>query len=338
MKRFLSLEDLEGGEIRELLERAGRMREGPVGQPLAGRVLGLLMLDPSVRTLASFQSGMSRLGGSSFVIQPGRGSWGMEWRSDQVMDGEAAEHLREALPVLESYADALGIRSFPPGVSLEEDLTDPVLNLAAKLCAKPLINLESAIDHPCQALGDWKTLDDEAIPEEGGRFVLSWASHPRPLPLAVPSAVLCMAARRGMDVTVLRPDGYQLPDALMQKARAAAAGSGGSVRETDQRDEAMEGARVLYAKSWQAPSAYGNREGEAALRTEFTSSGAWTVDENWFDRAHADAKFMHCLPVRRNVVVADEILDGGRSRVQAQAANRLWVQMAVLVALLGSGT
>ena len=181
--------------------------------------------------------------------------------------------------------------------------------------------------HPCQNLADWKTLDDLGIPANDGKFVLSWAYHPRALPLAVPSSTLQMAAQRGMDVTVLRPEGFALPDNVMAKASAAAEASGGSVRESDDRMEAMQDAHVIYAKSWSSTTHYGDKTGDEELRRELHD---WCVDESWFDAARDDCRFMHCLPVRRGVVVRDEILDGPRSVVIQEARNRMLAQMAVL--------
>jgi N-acetylornithine carbamoyltransferase len=330
LNQFLSLSDLPRDEILELLALATRLERQPEPQALAGKILALLFFNPSLRTLASFQAGMARLGGSAFVISPGQGTWNLETRRGVVMDGVAAEHVREAIPVLASYADALGVRSFAGGVDLAEDLADSAFRAMADVCPVPFINLESAVDHPCQGLGDWKTMDDLGIPA-GGRFVLSWAWHPKALPLAVPSAALQMAALRGMEVVVLRPDGFGLPERVMAQARAAALLSGGSVRESEDREEALAGARVLYAKSWTAPSAYGDPEGEAALRAPLRH---WCVDESWFKGAAVDCRFMHCLPVRRNVVVRDEVLDGPRSVVIPEARNRMWVQMAVLHRML----
>ena len=251
--------------------------------------------------------------------------------SDEDMDGDAAEHIREAIPVLSQYVDALGVRVFAEGRDLEEDLSEPFFSTVQELCPVPLVNMESAIDHPCQALADWKTLDDLDVPRAGGKFVLSWANHPRALPLAVPSAAVRMAAMRGMDVTVLRPEGFGLPEPILDRARAAAAKSGGSVRETDNREEALEGAQVLYAKSWGAPAWYGDAEAEREVRS---SLGDWCVGEDWFAPADPSCRFLHCLPVRRNVVVRDEVLDGPRSAVIRQARNRMWAQMAVLHRML----
>jgi N-acetylornithine carbamoyltransferase len=334
VRRFLSLADLEREEIAELLDLARRLARRPEPQALAGRVLGLLFFNPSLRTLASFQSGMARLGGTSLVIQPGQGSWALEVRDGAVMDGAAAEHVREAIPVLGRYVDALGIRSFAGGTDLAADLADSAFGAMAAVAERwsvPLLNLESAADHPCQALADWKTLDDLGVPARGGRFVLSWAWHPKPLPFAVPAAALHMAALRGMDVTVLRPEGYELPAPLMARARAAAERAGGSLRETADRGEALAGAHALYAKSWGAAADYGDPAVEAERRRDLRG---WCVAESWFRPAAPGCRFLHCLPVRRNVVVEDAVLDGPRSAVVQEAGNRLWAQMAVLHRML----
>ena len=332
MKRFIDLGDFSREELLSLLELARRLERQPEPRALAGKILGLLFFNPSLRTLASFQAAMARLGGNSFVINPGHGSWLLETRSGAVMDGAAAEHVREAIPALASYCDALGIRVFAEGRDLESDLAETTFNGMAELTGKPLINLESALNHPCQALADWKTMDDLAVPR-AGRFVLSWAWHPRALPLAVPAAALHMASLRGMEVIVLRPEGFALPAPVMERARRAAASAGGSVRETSVREEALEGADILYVKEWGATECYGDAAADARLRSPLTG---WCVRNDWFARSARDCRVMHCLPVRRNSAIADEVLDGPRSAVQREAANRLTVQTAVLHELLKS--
>ncbi|MEZ4424011.1 MAG: N-acetylornithine carbamoyltransferase [Gemmatimonadota bacterium] len=335
MRHFTDLGALQPSAVEALLASASELERHPRRDDLRGRVLGLLFFNPSLRTLSSFQAGMAQLGGSSFVLAPGQGTWKLELREGVTMDGEAAEHIREAIPVLGEYCDVLGVRAFPEGCSLVLDQAEPLMGAVVRHSSVPVVNLESAMNHPCQALGDWKTLDDLEVPRAGGRFVLSWAYHPKALPLAVPSAVVRMAAMRGMDVTVLRPDGFGLPDPVMDSARALAAASGGTVRETDDREAALDGAHVLYAKSWQSPRHYGEAEAERGLRAGLRD---WCVRESWFRPARPEAVFMHCLPVRRNVVVADEILDGPRSRVVRQAGNRLHVQKAILLDLLGGSS
>ena len=331
MNDFYDLADFDPGEIEALLELANRLEQNPEPQALSGKVLALLFLSPSLRTLASFQAAMTRLGGGSFVISPTMSIHGLETRSGIVMDGVAAEHIREAVPVIASYGDAIGVRAFAERENLDSDLADTEFNALRELCSIPKINMESAINHPCQSLADWKTMDDLEIPRAGGKFVLSWAYHPRALPLAVPAATVQMAAMRGMDVTVLRPEGFELPEPIMHKARQAAATSGGSVTETDDRAEALEGAHVIYAKSWSSTKHYGNSPADTELRTGLED---WCIDEPWFATAQQDARFMHCLPVRRGVVVADRILDGPRSVVIQEARNRMYAQMAVLHQML----
>ena len=335
MKAFNDLADFSNEEIQSLLELANRLDAHPEPDALRGKVLSLLFLSPSLRTLASFQAAMTRLGGGSFVISPDMSIHGLETRPGIVMDGAAAEHIREAVPVIASYGDAIGIRAFAERKDLEHDMAEVEFNALTDLIDTPYINMESAMGHPCQNLADWKTLDDYDVPANGGKFVLSWAYHPKALPLAVPTSTLYTAARRGMDVTVLRPQGFELPAPLMQKASEAAEANGGSVTETQDRREAMEGAHVIYAKSWSSTACYGDRLGDQKLREELID---WCVDEPWFDNAQKDCRFMHCLPVRRGVVVSERVLDGPRSIVIHEARNRMLAQMAVLHQMLGAGS
>jgi N-acetylornithine carbamoyltransferase len=330
MKSFLDLADFSREEILDLLALAQSLQDHPQPRSLAGKILGLVFLNPSLRTLASFQAGMARLGGSSFVITPGQGTWQLETRDGTTMDGGAAEHIREGIPVLASYCDALGVRAFAEGKDLKADLAETLFGKIRALCDKPVINLESAMNHPCQALADWRTLDEIGVPQRA-KFVLNWVYHPKALPLAVPSAIVHMAAMRGMEVVVARPEGFALPPEVMERARAAATAAGGSLTETADRAEALAGAGVVYAKEWGSPAVYGDADADARLRAQLKD---WCVRERWFAGARPDARFMHCLPVRRNVAVADEILDGPRAVVKREAFNRLVVQMAVLHRLL----
>lgn len=328
VKPFLSLLDFDLAEVEDLLSLARKLKQEPVNDWLRGKVMGMVFMNSSLRTLASFQTGVAQMGGSSFVIQPGAGSWALETRDGGVMDGDKQEHIREAIPVLAGYADVLGIRKFAEGVDLAEDLADGFIQTAAGLCDKPFVNMESAADHPCQALADWLTLDELDVPRDG-KFVLSWAYHPKPLTYAVPRAALTMALKRGMNVTIMNPPGFDLPEPLLAEARRL-----GSIDISHDRAQAMEGAHVLYCKSWAATPAYGNQ----GLHDHMTADlRGWCVDEPWFEPARPDAKFMHCLPVRRNVKVSDAVLDGPRSVVQQEANNRLHAQKAVLANLLGVG-
>jgi N-acetylornithine carbamoyltransferase len=330
VKRFMDLADFSREQVLDLLALAQSLQDKPQPHALAGKILGLVFFNPSLRTLASFQAGMARLGGDSFVITPGQGTWQLETRLNAIMNGTASEHIREGIPVLASYCDALGVRAFADGRSLKNDMDETLFRMIDELCDKPLINMESAMNHPCQALADWRTLDELEVPQRA-KFVLSWVYHPKALPLAVPAATLHMAAMRGMEVVVARPEGFALPPELMEKARLAAVAAGGSVAETSDRAAALTGASVLYAKEWGSTAYYGDVEADSRLRADLSH---WCVREPWFANANPDLKFMHCLPVRRNVAVADEVLDGPRAVVKREAFNRLAVQMAVLHRML----
>jgi N-acetylornithine carbamoyltransferase len=327
MNRFLSLSELTDGPIQGLLQEAAELRRSPVSDVLRGKTIVLLFLNPSLRTLASFQAGVQQLGGSVVTLTAGSGTWLLETRDGVRMDGQAAEHVREAVPVLASYGDALGVRCFAEQRDLAEDLADSTILRIAESCAKPFINLESASDHPCQALADWRTLDDLEVPERG-KFVLTWAYHPKALPFAVPLAAVDMALRRGMKVTICHPPGFDWTRPLLDRIGPMA----GRIDQTTDRREAFADADAVYVKSWCLPTAYGDPEADARARQPHRD---WCVDEGWFEPAKPLAPFMHCLPIRRNVKATDRLLDGPRSAVLRQAENRLHVQKAVLARLLG---
>jgi N-acetylornithine carbamoyltransferase len=327
---FHDLGELSSEEVATLSSRALELRDGSAPRRFPGRALGLLFLDPSLRTQASFQRAAARLG-LELVQLAGSGVWALEFRDGAVMDGDRPEHVREAAAVLGRFVDVLAVRAFPPGRSLAEDLTDPILGGFRRFAGVPVVNMESALWHPCQALADRATLDGLGL-ERDAKLVLTWAWHPRALPQAVPNSTLCMAAQRGMDVVLLRPDGYDLHESVTERARGLAAASGGRVRVTSERAAALEGARAVYAKSWGSLEVYGDPAAEAALRAPLRD---WCVDDSWM-AATDGARFLHCLPVRRNVVVRDEVLDGPASVVIEQAENRLHAQTALLEELFAS--
>jgi N-acetylornithine carbamoyltransferase len=333
LNNFCDLADLSPEDIQLLLAKAKWLEQQQSVPDLQGKVLALLFLNPSLRTLTSLQATMIRLGGGTFVVSPEMSIHGLETRAGIAMDGSAAEHIREAVPVIASYADAIGIRAIARKQNLEDDLNDTYFKDLQALCDVPVINLESSIRHPCQSLADWKTLDDYAIPGNGGKLVFSWVYHPEALPLSVLGDTIHMAALRGMEVTVLRPEGFELPKALLHRAELACSKSGGHIRETDNRKDALEGAQVVYAGSWSSTASYGDSTKDKALRN---SNADWCIDESWFTGVTADPCYlMHSLPVRRGVEIEDDILDGPRSIVVPQAKNRMFAQMAVLLNLLG---
>jgi N-acetylornithine carbamoyltransferase len=325
------LAELATGEIETLVARALELRAGAAARRFPGRALGTLFFDPSLRTQATFQRAAGKLGLDLVQLSAGgNGVWGLATEDGVVMDGGEAEHVREAAAVLGRVVDVLAVRAFARFASREQDHADPLLQGFRRHAGVPVVNMESARWHPCQALADWTTLEQLAVPREA-KLVLTWAWHPRPLPQAVPASVLTMAAQRGMEVVLLRPEGHDLEPDVLDEARSLAQASGGSVHVTDDRAAALAGARVVYAKSWASPAAWGDRDGEPARRAHLRED--WCVDARWMaatDHAH----FLHCLPVRRNVVVRDEVLDGPWSAVIDQAENRLHAQKALLEFLL----
>lgn len=269
---------------------------------------------------------VSRLGGTPVALSVGADAWPMEYAEGAVMDGAAAEHVKEGAGVLGRYCDALGVRSFPLGKNYAEDRREPVLNGFARHAGVPVINLESPLDHPCQAMADAMTLRQRLRPLAGRRVMLTWAYHPKALPMAVPNSFVLAASRLGVELVVARPEGYDLDPEILETARRHSAASGGRLEVTEDVESAYEGVDVVYAKSWGALADYGDPESESARRGGLRD---WRVTENRMARGR-NALFMHCLPVRRNVVVDDEILDGPRSIVLDEAENRLYAQQAIL--------
>ncbi len=330
MKWFLDLAGFSRSQLADLLQLAQQLDVYPEPNALSGKVMTLLMLRHSFHTRASMGAAMARLGGNVINIGPSGSGWEIE-TGEGVMDGSSAHHALEMVPSMGAYSDVLGIRAPGSFRDLNADLQEDVFTKLCKACPVPMINLESAINHPCQSLGDWKTLNDAKIPEQGGRMVLSWVHNTTPHPYGVTAATLHMAALRGMRVTILRPDEYAFPPPLLAKAQRAASENGGSIFETSDRAKAFDTAHVVYAESWVSPANYANREAELELRKKYRD---WCIDERWFKTAIEDCRFMHALPVRRGISVAEDILDGPRSLVLEQARNRMLAQMAVLYRML----
>ena len=351
-RHFLSTLDHDSSELAELAALAldfkrrslaaagGRIPDAP---DLAGRVLGLLFFNPSVRTRVSCESAMARLGGSSTTLSAGSDTWRFESRPGEVMDGDTQEHVAELAPVLASMCDAIGIRkaelmtagaaATSTRASYDELARDEFLHAFAERSDVPVINLESNAFHPCQGLADMATLRELLGAPAGKRYVLTWAWHPKALPVATPHSQLLAAADSGMHVTIVRPPGYELAPEVVNAARERAEAGGGSLVESQDPLHGLDGAQVVCAKSWGRLGAYGAPAEEARPAAELRES--WIVDEARMARTNA-ARFLHCLPVRRNVIVTDGVLDSPMSAVTQQAENRLWAAAALLADRLGS--
>jgi len=326
VRHFLTTRDLSQEEFEALLDRGEEFRQGAESHALAGLHVGLVFFNPSLRTRVSMEIAVSKLNGTPVPLSVGGDAWAMEYEDGIVMDGTAAEHVREGAGVLGRYCDMLGVRSFPVGKDYATDRREPVLSAFAKHSGVPVVNLESPLDHPCQAMADALTIRGRFGRAKGLKVLLTWASHPKALPMSVPNAFLLGASRLGVELTLARPEGYDLDPEIVETARANVAATGGSLIVTDDADGAYAGVSVVYAKSWGALADYGKPEAEAARRAKLKD---WRVTEARMGRGR-DAIFLHCLPVRRNVVVDDAVLDGPRSAVLDEAENRLYAQQAIL--------
>jgi N-acetylornithine carbamoyltransferase len=329
---FLTTGDWSREELEGLIESALRFKRGEdSSKPLAGRSVALVFFNPSLRTRASMQVGVYELGGNAVVLEPGGTSWTLEHREGAVMDGDKTEHVAEFVRVLGRYCVGLGVRTFAALKDWEEERRDPVLGAFAKYSDVPVINLESAMHHPCQALADMMTVR-EKLGEGKKRVLLSWAWHPKALPMAVPNSFALAAAQMGHDLTIAHPLGYELDEELMRDIESQTKDAGGSVRLTSDVNEAFDGAEVVYAKSWGSKTYYGAAERDLEERAKYRQD--WIVDEAKMRRTR-EGIFMHCLPVRRNVIVTDAVIDSPASVVIGEAENRLHAQKAVMARLLG---
>src|SRR5712691_804523 len=328
---FLSTVDLARAELDQLIEAALRFKRGDdQSKPLAGRSVALVFFNPSLRTRASMQVGIYELGGNAVVLEPGGTSWTLEHRESAVMDADKTEHVAEFVRVLARYCVAIGVRTFAALKNWEEERTDPILNAFARYSEVPVINLESAMHHPCQAMADMMTIR-EKLGEGRRKVLLTWAWHPKPLPMAVPNSFVLASAQMGHDLVIAHPQGYELDDELMEEIRRPAAGAGGRITIEHDVERAFDGVEVVYAKSWGSKDFYGAPDKDIGERAQYR--GKWIVDEAKMARTNS-AIFMHCLPVRRNVIVTDGVIDSASSVVIDEAENRLHVQKAILARLL----
>lgn len=320
----LSPSDLDDDARDEILGEAGRLKASREPLPRTGLRVGALYFNPSLRTRASFEQAVGVLGGACQTLNAGADTWKLELDPDAVMDGDKAENIVEAARVLGQLFHVLGVRSFRGDGSWSVERAEPILRRFAEHAGVPVISLEGATHHPCQGLADALTLRETFGDRHAGLPVaLTWAPHPRALPAAVPHTALLQMALAGCDIAVAHPPGFELDAVIVAEATAAAEARGGGVRVTHDQADALRGRRVVYVKSWGPLD--GGGATDPALRH-------WLVDEPTLSVTD-NAKVMHCLPVRRNVVLAGEVLDGPRSLVVQQAGNRLWAQ-AGLVAWL----
>ena len=319
--------------IDGLLALARRVKRGELTGGLERKVLACVFMDPSLRTRASFETAMFLHGGHAFVLEPGRGSWAFETEVGAVMEGIGVEHIVDAARVLGRYADAVAVRSFPRGIDWASEREDRVIHNFARYCEKPVINMESVRRHPCQGLADALTLQEYLGDPRGKQFVLQWAWHPKALPTAVPASAALAAAHLGMNVTIAHPEGFDLDPEDLAAVNSLAAARGGSCTVTSDRAAALAGADAVYVKAWGSLRHHSRPDQERSLRLPHRD---WRMTTEALKLTRGGKGIvLHCLPVRRNVEIDDAVLDGPQSAVYDQAENRLHVQRALLLELIG---
>lgn len=301
MKKFTGAADLR--DVDAAVQEALALKKNPYAEKYLGenKTIGLIFFNSSLRTRLSSQRAAQNLGANVIVMNVGTDGWALEFEDGVVMEGSTAEHIKEAAPVMAQYCDILGVRSFPGLKDREFDYSEKVLESFIRYTDVPIVSLESATSHPLQAFADLITIE-EFKRTERPKVVLTWAGHPRALPQSVPNGFAdFMTASRKVDFVIACPEGYELCEKFTKGARV----------EHDQR-KALEGADFVYAKNWSSYTHYGR-----ILKKDYD----WMIDEAKMALTNR-ARFMHCLPVRRNVIVSEQVLDSPSSIVVQEAKNR----------------
>ncbi|WP_026897242.1 Rossmann-fold NAD(P)-binding domain-containing protein [Daejeonella oryzae] len=316
MKLFSSVKDIN--DLKQLVNEALELKKDPYGFQNLGKnkTLGLVFLNPSLRTRLSTQKAALNLGMNVMVMNMDKDGWALETRDGVVMNGTTVEHIREAAAVMGEYCDILGLRSFPKLEDRTEDYSENLFRKFVKFCGVPVVSLESATLHPLQSLADLITIQEQKQTVKP-KVVLSWAPHVKSLPQAVPNSFsewMCRAQQEGLvDFVITHPEGYELAEEFT---------AGASI--TYNQEEALENADFIYVKNWSSYREYGKilSEGEG-----------WMIDNKKLESSN-NAQIMHCLPVRRDLELSSEILDGPNSLVIKEAGNRVWAAQVVLKKML----
>lgn len=317
MKNFTSVKDV--ADINRLVKGALALKKDPFKFQKLGKnkTLGLIFLNPSLRTRLSSQKAASNLGMNTMVMNIDKEGWGLETREGTVMNGATVEHIKDAAGVMGQYFDVLGIRSFPGLLNKEEDYSEHILNKFIKYSGIPIVSLESASLHPLQSLADLITITETWKPKtKKPKVVLTWAPHVKALPQAVANSFSEWMCRANVDFVITHPEGYELNEDFT---------NGASI--VHNQEEALKNADFIYVKNWSSYSHYGKilTDGEGWMLT----NKKMTLTNN--------GKVMHCLPVRRGVELPEEVIDGKNSLVIRQAANRVYSAQAVLKSILETG-
>lgn len=323
MKDFITTQDWKKEELDNLLSLAADMKKNPgkYRNALDGKSLLMFFYNPSTRTRNSTQVAAYQLG-----MHPTFNSIKDSWI------GYKSESIKDTSIVLSRYYDAIGIRIFPNSVNWVYKKANNILRKFAKWSEVPIINFEDDMYHPLQALTDIFTIQEKKRSIQGKKMVISWCYHPKPLPFSVPNSILLMSTRYGMNVNLVHPERYDLDPEIITTAKSNVSDSGGSLTISHDIEEAYKDADVIYIKSWGAKQYYGDAKKEKEVRLPYRDS--WRIKTSFLDMTNDDSIFMHCLPIRRNVVADDDAIDGPHSVIYDLAENRLYTVKALLYYLL----
>jgi N-acetylornithine carbamoyltransferase len=331
---LMALEQWSPEEVEGVLGLAAKIRRGEITGGLENKVLAMVLLEPDSTTRITFETAMFLHGGHSVVLEQGREGWMLETGAGPAAGNDVPEHPVDVARAIARYADLVGVRAIQPERDWASARESKVLQTFARHCETPVINLGSARRHPCQELADLLTLRDKLVKVEGKRFVLTWTWHPQALPTGVPVSAALAAARLGMEIVIARPEGYQLdPEdtALIRKTVQQAGGE--FVHISDDPDDAMVGADAVYVTSWGSVKLYGKPEEEAEARSGLRD---WRLTPARLRSSRGGkAIVMHAPPVHRDLEIDERILDGPNSAVVEQGANRVPVQRALLLTMIG---
>lgn len=313
MKQFISAHDVT--DIDHLVQTAIAHRNNPRGNHSGtGKRIGLIFMNPSLRTRLSTQVAAQNLGMEAIVFNADKDGWAMEFEEEAIMSGPTVEHVKDAAPILGKYFDILAIRSFPKLINREEDYSEHIMQQFIRYAGIPVVSLESATLHPLQSLADIVTINDNFSEKRKPKIVLTWAPHIKPLPQCVANSFAQWVNAWGHgDLVITHPTDYELDKQFTQNAYI-----------THNQEEALEGADFVYVKNWSTYEDYGKM---------YSNDPRWMLTQQSLAKSN-NAKVMHCLPVRRNVELSDEILDSANSLITQQATNRVWAAQAVLSEIL----
>ncbi|MDF1797588.1 MAG: N-acetylornithine carbamoyltransferase [Planctomycetota bacterium] len=332
-RHLVRLHDLNAEELNDLLDLSARLRAraGRGDQrPLEGRTVGLLFFRGSLRTRVSLEAAVHALGGFPINLTATSDFWELEHQVGAVMDGRAPEHIQDAAAAISLYVDALAIRTSLEGKAWSSERRDRSINAWAEHATVPVINMESALWHPLQALADLLTMRDQFGQLGSRRIAIQWVHSPAPTTLGPVHSLVASAMRLGMDISIGHPPGFDLDEEVLEEAREAGSAAGGRLRVCHDPVENVEGASIVYARSWRSLETWDN---PTLAASRLARHEDWCITEELLEGSN-DAKLMHAMPVRRNVEATDEVLDGPRSLLLAQAANRLHSQKALMTRIL----